>query len=253
MIPPLFGEGPNVYSCNMRIGRAFRIRIIGLSLGLVGLRVLAGCAQGGNFTPGDEEVLFRDDFTGRLETGWLLDGAGPDVSVTERDGSLSLFPPDGIPSGEPTAKTALLRELSGDFVLVTSLDFQTSTDLQSSGLVVQGDDGRTVLLGITKIDQVGFRGILMLADRGPDVERGRALVRSDLQTVYLRLERVGDRYIGSYSSDGMIYAALSPLTNDLSASVSVGVGTLVAGACTSNCEAGIPAHFDFFEIRSSAQ
>ena len=214
--------------------------------------MLAGCGQGGNFTPGDEEVLFRDDFTDRLESGWVLDGTNTDVSLAERSGFLSLFPPAEIPEGEPAGKTVLLRDVSADFVLVTMLDFQTLTDLQSSGLVVQGSDGRTVLLGVSKIDQVGFRGVLMIADRGPDVERGRALVRTELQTIYLRLERVGDRYTGSYSTDGETFSALSPLTNDLSTAVRVGIGTLNAVACTSNCDERIPAHFDFFEIRSVA-
>jgi len=225
-------------------------KVLGTTLGVCSC-IFAGCGQGGNFTPDDEEVLFRDDFTDRLQEGWMLDGINTDVSLAERSGFLSLFPPDDIPEGQQAGKTVLLRDLSGDFVLVTMLDFQTLTDLQSSGLVVQGSDGRTVLLGVSKIDQVGFRGLLMIADRGPDVERGRALVRSELQIVYLRLERFGDRYTGSYSTDGETFTALSPLTNDLSTAVRVGIGTLNAEACTSNCNERVPAHFDFFEIRSA--
>ena len=226
-------------------------KIIGAALGVCSC-LFSGCGQGGNFTPDDEEILFRDDFTDRLQEGWLLDGLNTDVSLTERSGFLSLFPPVDIPAGEQAGNTVLLRDLSGDFVLVTMLDFQTTTDLQSSGLAVQGSDGRTVLLGVSKIDQVGFRGVLMIADRGPEVERGRALVRSELQIIYLRLERVGNRYTGSYSTDGESFTALSPLTNDLSTAVRVGMGTLNAEACTSNCNERVPAHFDFFEIRSAA-
>jgi hypothetical protein len=122
--------------------------------------------------------------------------------------------------------------------------------LQSSGLVIQGDDGRTVLLGISKIDQVGFRGVLMLADRGPDVERGRALVRSSLQSIHLRIERIGSRYTGSYSVDGVAFTTIGTLTNDLSAAVNIGIGTLIAGACISNCDLRVPAHFEYFEVRT---
>lgn len=208
------------------------------------------CTPNGSFLPGDEEVLFRDEFLNRLEEGWVLDGKGVNVSLEEREGFLSLFPPDTIPTGQQAGRTALLRELDGDFAIVALMEFQTSQDLQSSGLVIQGRDGRTVLLGMSRIDQVGFRGVLMLADRGPGVERGRALVRSSLQTIYLRLERRGDRYTGSYSVDGVSYSTIGTLTNDLSEDVTVGLGTLIASACTANCSVRIPAHFSFFEIRS---
>lgn len=212
----------------------------------------SACGQRPVFTPGDEEVLFRDDFSAVLQEGWVLDGSGADVSLTDRSGFLTLFPPDGIPTGEQAATTVLLRELEGNFVVVTKIEFQTITDLQSSGIVVQGDDGRTVLLGLSEIGQFGFRGVLMLADRGPGIERGRALVRSDLQTIFLRLAREGNRYTGALSSDGITFTAVGALTNDLSATVHVGLGTLIAEACSANCDERVPAEFDFFEIRSPA-
>ncbi len=209
-----------------------------------------GCGQPPVFTPGDEEVDFRDDFETALEEGWVLDGSNVDVSLIDRSGFLTLFPPSDIPAGEQAASTVLLREREGDFVVLTKLEFQTITDLQSAGVVVQGEDGRTVLLGVSEIGQVGFRGVLMLADRGPGVERGRALVRSDLQTIFLRLEREDNRYTGAFSTDGVSFTAVGTLTNDLSATVNVGVGTLIAEACSSSCDERVPAEFDFFEVRS---
>jgi len=209
-----------------------------------------GCGQMTGTPPGNEQILFRDDFDAVLKEGWVLDGTAANVSLLNQPGFLTLFPPDAIPAGEQAASTVLFRELNGDFVIITSLEFQTITDLQSSGLVVQGDDGRTVLLGISAIDQVGFRGVLMLADRGPGVERGRALVRSDLQTVYLRLARVGNQYTGSFSPDGVSFSPVGTLTDDLSTTVNVGVGTLIAAACSVRCEDRVQADFDFFEIRT---
>jgi len=92
--------------------------------------------------------------------------------------------------------------------------------------------------------------VIMLADRGPGTQRGRALVRSDLASVYLRLARRGNSYSGSFSSDGVSFTAVGTLTDDLSNNVLVGVGTLIASACASNCDAHVPAEFDFFEIRN---
>lgn len=215
----------------------------------MGLAVTMGCRQNMIFNPSDGELLFRDDFSGTLETGWLLDGAAGDVSVSDREGFLTLFPPPEIPTGLQAGRTSLLREMEGDFVLITRMEFDTQTDLQSSGLVIQGLDGRTVLLGVSEINQIGFRGAIMLADRGPNIERGRALVRSNLAIAYLRLERTGTTYSGAISGDGVTFTAVGSLTNDLSDEVSVGLGTLIASACTSNCTARIPADFDFFEIR----
>lgn len=210
--------------------------------------VASGCNTVVPFNPSDGDSLFRDDFENTVQEGWLLDGLPGDVSLNDRAGFVTLFPPQEIPQGEAAGTTVLLRPISGDFVLLTQLDFQTVTDLQSAGLVVQGSDGRTVLLGLSDIGQVGFRGAIMLADRGPDVERGRALVRTDLTTIYLRLERTGDRFSGAFSPDGEQFTPVGSLTNDLSTAVRVGIGTLLAEACTSNCDANEPGEFDFFEI-----
>lgn len=206
------------------------------------------CTRNEPFVPNDGESIFRDDFESFLKEGWVLDGLPTDVSLSDREGYTTLYPPVEIPDGAAAATTVLLREMEGDFVLVTQLDFQTVTDLQSSGIVVQGADGRTVLLGFSEIGQVGFRGALMVADRGPDVERGRALVRSDLGTVFLRLERSGDRFTGAFGPDGEQFTIVGSLTNVLSDAVRVGIGTLIVDACSANCDAREPAEFEFFEI-----
>ncbi len=245
----LFCRLNRAYPCDMK-SEGNTTKWFPIILGICLLPVV-GCTPTTVFTPGDGEVLFRDDFEAALKEGWVLDGSSVDVSLTEHPGFVTLFPPAAIPDGDQAATTVLLRELDEDFVVVTKLEFQTITDLQSSGIVVQGDDGRTVLLGVSEIGQVGFRGVLMLADRGPGIERGRALVRSDLQTVFLRLAREGNRYTGSFSVDGVSFAAVGTLTNDLSATVTVGVGTLIVEACSANCDDRVPAEFDFFEVRAS--
>lgn len=227
-----------------------KIKSVAIWRASIFLTLFSGCGQNQIITPNDGAVVFRDDFSGILSEGWVLDGTNVDVSVSERDGFLTLYPPASIPQGEQAAATVLLRPLSGDFVIITKLDFQTLTDLQSSGFVVRGTDGRTVLLGLTEIGQVGFRGVLMVTDRGPGTQRGRALVRTNLESIYLRLARTGDSFSGSFSTDGVTFTAVGTLANDLSNDVNVGVGTLIALACSSNCDAHVPAEFDFFEVRN---
>jgi len=208
--------------------------------------------------PQDNSVLvFRDDFdSATLDAGWTF--AGPDVlkwSLSERSGYLRIYPEPLADVPDDTQDSLMLRPRSGDFILVTRMNYQTLEERQLSGLVVRGDDGRLVSLGLTTASAAlgTFRGVFMVADRGPDVTEGRLNDPFDGDTVYLRLERKGDNYLGSYSTDGVTYTTVGTLANDLSDAVDVGVGTAKGRQCDPNvCNQSVPADFDFFEIRVAA-
>jgi hypothetical protein len=212
---------------------------------------VVGCPQQAVIPPPGGDSLFRDDFSGTIQAGWSIDASSDaDVDLSSRSGFARVLPPESPDPSAQTPMTLLLREMNGDFVLVTRVEFQTITDLQLSGLIIKGDDDRTVVLGLFSATGArgSLRGLFLRADRGPGVDPGRAIAPSDLDNVYLRIERAGDRYKGSYSGDGVAFTVVGELTNDLSDHVSIGIGTAIDSRCTANCDQRIPADFDFFEI-----
>lgn len=212
---------------------------------------VVGCPQQVVVPPPGGDSLFRDDFGGTLQAGWSIDASSDaDVDFSSRSGFARVLPPESPDPSVQTPMTLLLRETNGDFVLATRMEFQTNTDLQLSGLVIQGDDGRTVVLGLFSATAArgNLRGLFLRADRGAGVDPGRAIAPSDLDDIYLRLERTGDRYKGSYSSDGATFTVVGELTNDLSDHVHIGIGTAADTRCTANCDQRTPADFDFFEV-----
>ncbi len=214
---------------------------------------LVACRSSVPVQPGSGELLFRDPFNGVLEDGWSISADdASDVDLEARGGFARIFPPPLLSPTEQTAMTLLLREMTGDFVLITRMEFQTVADLQLAGLVVQGDDGRTVVLGLFSATSPrgSLRGLFLRADRGSGVEPGRAIAPSDLENIYLRLERTGNRYTGSFSTDGRTYETVGSVTNDLSARVDAGIGTALDQRCSGNCAADIHADFDFFTIEA---
>ncbi len=212
-----------------------------------------GCTQRVVITPPEGESLFRDEFEIPLEGGWMIDAeANVDVDLASRAGFARLVTPELSDPSEQTPMTLLVREAGGDFVLVTRVEFQTITDLQLAGLVIQGDDGRTVVLGIFSAtsSRGSLRGLILRADRGMDILPGRAIAPSDIENAYLRLERSGNKYTGSYGADGQSFTVVGSLTDDLSDHVRIGIGTAADARCTQNCDQRIPADFDFFEVLS---
>mgnify|MGYP001557994616 CR=1 FL=1 len=212
---------------------------------------VVGCPQQVVIPPPGGDSLVRDDFDGTLQAGWSIDASSDaDVDLSPRTGFARLLPPESPDPSVQTTMTLLLRDMDGDFVLVTRMEFQTITDWQLSGLVIKGDDGHIVAIGLFSAsgDRGSIRGLGLRADRGPDVDPGRAFAAFDLDNVYLRLERAGDRYKGSYSRDGVAFTVVGELTNDLSDHVRVGIGTAADTRCSMNCDQRAPADFDFFEI-----
>ncbi len=222
------------------------------------LSFVAGCPGPTPFVPDDSELVFRDDFyAATLESGWTF--AGPDTlkwSLSQRSGYLRVYPEPLADDPDDTQDSLMLRPMTGDFILVTRMEYQTLEDRQLSGLVVRGDDGRLVSLVLTTLSTpLGtFRGVWMVADRGPDVDEGRVSDSFDGDTVYLRLERAGDSYRGSYSTDGVTFTTVGTLSNDLSDAVDVGLGTAKGRQCPGgDCDQSVPADFDFFEIRVATE
>lgn len=202
--------------------------------------------------PDNPLARFRDDFNGQLEPGWTIDGEqATQHSLTDRPGFLRIFPQEISIDSTVSEAGLLVRELEGDFVVVTRMQFETVLDLQLAGIVVQGPDlKRLVSFGLIQASGARgtFRGLLLRADRGPDVASGRATAPYDSDEVYLRLERSGNTYTASYSRDGITFETVGSVTNDLPGSVLVGLGAIKGDSCGQDCDRLLPADFDFFEV-----
>ena len=205
----------------------------------------------------DSEAVFRDDFDRvDLDSEWTFQGAaGANHSIMERPGFMRIYAQDGRADPLGDSEGLLLRCLDGNFSLVTRMEFETLVDLQLAGLVIRGDDDRTVAFGLLTASGARgtFRGLLLRADRGPDMDPGRAAAVYESNEVFLRLERIGTSYTASYSGDGLAYTLLGTVVNDLSDSVRVGIGTAKSELCSSSCDGAVPADFDFFEITWSGE
>jgi hypothetical protein len=197
-------------------------------------------------------TIFFDDFDGVLAAGWELDGDG-DVphSLTDRPGFLRIYPQTVSTSTTAATPGVLARELEGDFVVTTRMQFDPLLDFQLAGLVVFGPNAdELVTFGLVSASGARgtFRGLLLRADRGADVAPGRAAAVFSGDEVFLRLERTGNTYVGSYSNDGLSFTRVGSVTNDLPGSVEVGLGAIKSDSCGDLCDQIIPADFDFFEV-----
>ena len=209
------------------------------------------------FVAGDDGI-FRDDFVGRvLGDGWSFVGsepvAGGDLraqSLAERPGFLRIYPQALDADAEGGAPSGWLRTARGDFVLTTRMQFTSVADRQLAGLVVEGEDGRSVTLGLISavFPSETFRGFTLLADRGPDEDPDTEFAVFEGTDVFLRLERAGDTFQGAFSEDGVTFVTVGTVSTDLSSSVRVGLGTILRDNCVRDCDQSVPADFDFFQI-----
>ncbi|MCH7595764.1 MAG: hypothetical protein IID35_04315 [Planctomycetes bacterium] len=209
------------------------------------------------FVAGDGGI-FRDDFVGRvLDDGWSFLGSEPVAggdsrtqSLAERPGFLRIYPQALDADAEGGTPSGWLRLARGDFVLTTRMQFVSVADRQLAGLVVEGEDGRAVTLGLISVvfPRETFRGFTLLADRGPDEDPDTEFAVFEGTDVFLRLERAGDTFEGAFSEDGVTFVTVGTVSTDLSNSVRVGLGTILRDNCVQDCDRFVPADFDFFQI-----
>lgn len=215
--------------------------------------LVGGCPRGGTvFVPPDGNVVFRDDFEGgNLEEGWNF--VGEDESkqtLAARDGFLRILPQDTSASCDERDQSYWLRELTGDFIIETFLSYQAAVDLAFAGIAVEDDSGKTAALGLLSARGAAgsFRGVILRVDQCPNPNARRVAESFAFDEVYLRLERTGDAFSGSFSIDGESFTQLGSLTHEMFETVRVGIGIATSDFCSENCTAVDPADFDFFEV-----
>lgn len=205
---------------------------------------------------GPQQVFASDDFAATtLDAAWtILREDAAHWSLTARPGFLRIQTQKGGIT-EDTIRNLVLRGVYGDFTLTSRMEFDPTQDGQFAGLAVRGDDGQSLIYGITQISGARgtFRGLLAIAESsdGGTPETSGALY--SFNDVYLRLIRRGDTFTAQYSRDGNAYSDVGTVTAALSEGVSVGVGAANGENCGENCDASVNADFDSFEITVPAE
>ncbi|MBI3834969.1 MAG: hypothetical protein HY287_11625 [Planctomycetes bacterium] len=238
----------------MNKGSNLSIRAGTFSL-LFSLALITGCTNA-PVIPGNGDLIFRDDFTSTAQdAGWSFLGTDTTKkSLTAKPGSLQLLPQSDGVDCDHTAQSYLLRQATGDFVLLTKMTFNPAVDLSLAGIVVQDDQGNAAALGVLSAKGAAgsFTGVILRVDQCPNPSPDRVAKSYAFHDVFLRLERSGNTFTGLFSQDGVAYTSVGTLTKQMSDTVQVGIGIVDSTECSSNCDAVQPADFDFFEIDKPA-
>ena len=177
-------------------------------------------------------VPFNERFDGDTVAA-VWERTRPDVDLTVARSRVQLTVPDGADLHEDRADAAmLLREVSGDFVLETTLTAEPAQFYQGAGLVLLAGDGRYVRL------ELGYGDIRALVyeyrDGGahtrvhPPFADDRDVVRATTNDLELQLERSGDRITARWRPaprDGE-FRDLGTITAALPGTVRAGVAVL---------------------------
>ena len=211
------------------------------------------------------EVVFRDDFdAANLESGWTLIRENPSTnSLTAKPGFFRIDTERGTLGEDGSARNLLLRPMTGTFIIETRLEFNPRDGQQSAGLLIYLDDTHGVALGLAHAtgDRGEFRGVALLSVSGlgdDTAQRAGAFYdetnAEDPNTIYLRLLRSGDLFVGAFSADGKIYTEIGTITADLPDEILVGVAAANGdfAGCGTECDLSIPADFDFVQISKLA-
>lgn len=219
--------------------------LVGLTLGSL---FIVGCPQ--TTTGGGTTVIFRDDFDGSLKADWTVTRQDPNTfSLTARPGFVRLTTEAGSLTNA-TLNNIITTPAAGDFILDSYVEFTPAQDRQLAGIRVVGTDGSGVVYGLTK--GTNGRGLVAVAGQAGSTTTSTTAAAFTGSNVFLRLERTGDVFTASYSTDGTTFTNLSLNSGQVSISLStdVLVGFFVTNGdnCTDNCDTQTPADFDFFQI-----
>ncbi|RLC78027.1 MAG: hypothetical protein DRI61_10520 [Chloroflexi bacterium] len=197
-----------------------------------------------------------DDFdTTTLNPRWAWEREDPTHwSLTQRPGYLRLITHRGFLYGKADdtggdVKNLLLQPAPpvGDFEIRTRVLFTPTEDFHFAGLLIYGDDDNYVLLNRGFCSSCGGSGIYF--DSEMDGSTRSISATTDITDTYLRIQKAGEVYTASYSTDGQNWIVLGALTNT---NLSTRIGLVAGDNRWPDMPAAseIPADFDFFLVEA---
>jgi beta-xylosidase len=199
---------------------------------------------------GPASSAFRDDFEGALDSGWSwFKSDSPGWSLDHTPGRLRMnLSYGGFLSATPPENLLLRPAPSGDFSLRTFLLFYPHNNFEFAGLVVVFDDHSVLQFGrggcFLETPSAACIGDGMYFDniRNSSAVGGNFASPAALGIDYvLRLERVGNTYTASYSTDESNWLSVGSHVVDLTPA---SVGLIAAQATVAQPY----ADFDYFEL-----
>lgn len=205
---------------------------------------------------------FRDEFTAaQLAAGWEVINENPqNYTLSQRSGFLRILTERGALTADSVVRNLIVREVTGNFILETRLEFDPGAGQQFAGLLVYASAANAAALGLGFVsgERGEFRGLALVTSAGNSSGEQPPVLRYDETTsatpnaVWLRLLRSGEQLVAGYSVDGVNFSDFGSVTNAFPETVSVGVGAANGdfAECGADCDTSIPADFDFFQILS---
>ena len=198
--------------------------------------------------PTVDPIFFRDEFDGKLESGWFWTHEVPKQwSLTAVPGSLQIDAGRGYVYSQNIANMLMRPAPIDDFQIETKVTFLPQDNFQFAGLIIYEDEANFIQAGHAYCrGGVCVRdGLYMIYYRnGITVFPNFAQPYNESADVILRLIHKGTTYIFQMSADGRIFFAVGEHVSDMKPlQVGLVAGQSVEGEI-------IPALFDYFEITS---
>ncbi|MEE6283269.1 DUF1349 domain-containing protein, partial [Georgenia sp. MJ170] len=207
-----------------------------------------------SFSPDDTSGVTgpNDEFDGDALDPCLWDVVRPaDEHLQVTDGQLILNATAGDIFGTTNTNPSnfVVQDLEGDWVVETVVDVsETSRRYEQGGLIAYIDDDNYVkfdVLTTNQANQAVVRNLEIRSEIGGVVQQPQPNSANVTATVWhLRLEKSGDTFTGSYSTDGESWTAMPAVSNPgVAANGKVGLFAL-AEQSTDNA----PIAFEYFRV-----
>src|SRR5262245_3710249 len=197
-----------------------------------------------------------DDFNGVLAPGWSwADEDSSQWNLQEAPGVLRIVTQGESLYNAGQPKNLLLRDAPvGDFEITTKVTFNPQNNFQQAAILIYQDHDNFVLLnrGFCDVESCPGGGVFLDNEMNGEINFNtpHPTATASLQTIRLRLQKVGTTYTGFYSvNGGQRWTELGQVENPLQPT-KVGLT-----ANNSNADASvpqIPADYDSFTIEAAS-
>jgi hypothetical protein len=194
-------------------------------------------------TPLPAGVIFRDDFSGELQSGWEWQNENPDKWTLTDDGWLQIIGEHDSLLGENNQNNLLWYTLpAGDFIITAHLKTKPFENFHQATIYIYEDPENYVAInrGYCDVCSTGGGGFYM--EYKISGQWGSYTATTKTEDVYLKLESANNTISGYYATEPDNWVRLGRFGNYFQFK-KVGIG--VTNVRASNDVVGL---FDYFEI-----
>jgi hypothetical protein len=194
-----------------------------------------------------ENQLFRDDFTGEVQPGWVWENENPALWTFTDDGWLQIMGEDNSLLNEQPQSNLLWRDLpGGDFIITIHLLAQPLSNFQQATLYLYEDIDNYVALNRGYCDLCVDGGNAFYFEFKISGAFGTYNQPTDATDVYIRLTREADVISGYYATEPGNWERIGRYGGSYFDFKRVGIG--VTNSDPKGLEGDLVGQFDYFEI-----